>query len=102
FTSYDDHPRLHVARLHGGTIDGSGTLAFSRGEFQASESGTNAVISVKRRGGTAGMVGVNFATSDGTALTTVDYFGTNGTLSFQAGETFQSFRVPIIDNTVTN
>src|SRR6185369_2302989 len=102
FTSYDDHTRLHVARIHGGTIEGPGTLAFSRGEFQVSESGTNAVISVKRRGGTTGTVGVQFSTEDATAFSGSDYVATNGSLSFQNGETFQSFRVPLIDNTVTN
>jgi len=102
FTSYDDHPRLHIARIHGGTIEGPGTLAFSRSEYQVSESGTNAVINVKRRGGTTGTVGVQFATEDATAVGGSDYMGTNGSLSFPNGETFQSFRVPIIDNTVTN
>ena len=60
------------------------------------------VISVKRRGGTTGLVGVDFATSDGTALSGRDYLATNGTLSFPTGETLRTFLVPIIDNFVTN
>src|SRR5262249_1856085 len=67
FTMYDDHPHSHIARIHGGTIVGPGSLTFSHGEFQVSESGGSALIMVKRKGGTTGTVGVNFSTADGTA-----------------------------------
>src|SRR5207244_4180164 len=102
FTMYDDHPHSHIARIHGGTVVGPGSLTFSHGEFQVSESGGSALIMVKRKGGTTGTVGVNFTTADGTAVDSQDYIGTNGSLTFPDGETIRGFRVQIIDNTITN
>ncbi len=102
FTKYDEQTHNHIARIYGGSIAGQGSLSFTRGEFEVSESGTNAIINVRRLGGTTGLVGVDFATSDGTALNGQDYVAASGTLSFPTGETIQSFVVPIIDNSVTN
>lgn len=98
FTTYDGQRRLRIARIHGGSIYGPGSLEFSRVEFLAGESSTNGIVTVRRRGGTVGAVGVNFTTSDGTALAGVDYTAVAGTLSFPEAETFQSFVVPILDN----
>jgi len=98
FTSYDGTRRLRVARIHGGAIAGSGSLTFARAEFLAGESSTNAVITVRRRGGTTGAVGVNYQTSDDTAINGIHYQAASGTLAFPEAETFQSFVVPIVNN----
>ncbi len=102
FSSYDDKPRLHIARLHGGSIAGAGALEFAAAEFLAQENQTNAMITVRRRYGTTGTAGVDFRTVDGTALAGVNYEATSGTLTFVQGETRQSFLVPILNNSVTN
>jgi hypothetical protein len=41
-------------------------------------------------------VTVNFQTADGTATQSIDYTSTSGTLSFAAGETFQTISVPVL------
>jgi len=51
FTTYDDQPREHIARIHGGAIAGPGALEFSQAVFTVEENATNALISVRRRGG---------------------------------------------------
>ena len=98
FTTYDGRRRLRIARIHGGSIYGPGSIEFSQNEFQVGESATNGLVTVRRRGGTVGAVGVDYQTSDGTAVNGVDYQTVTGTLSFPEAETFQTFVVPIIDN----
>jgi uncharacterized delta-60 repeat protein len=103
FTEYDGVPRQRIARIYGGSIAGSGTLEFASPSYQVSEGGTNATITVRRYGGTAGAtpggsVSVNAMTSDGTATNGIHYIGGTNTLVFAAGEVFQSFTIPVIDN----
>ena len=108
FTEYDGVPKLHIARLYGGATTGAGTLEFTSPYFGVAENGTNAVIQVRRRGGTQSpnletkVAYVNFTTSDGTALAGVDYAGVTNTLAFPDGETFQSILVPVIDNFIVD
>jgi uncharacterized delta-60 repeat protein/uncharacterized repeat protein (TIGR01451 family) len=98
FTTYDGTRRLRIARIHGGSIAGGGSLEFKLSEFLAGENSTNALITVRRRGGTAGTVGVSFQTVNDTAIAGVDYQAASGTLAFPEAETLQTFLVPIIDN----
>src|SRR5439155_8502010 len=51
-------------------------------------------------GGAAGSV--DFFTADGSAVSGTDYLGTNGTLTFQAGQTRTNFTISIIDNGAVN
>ncbi len=75
-------------------------LKFSGASYSASESKPFATITVSRVGSTAGTVGVNYATSDGTAtLAGNDYTAASGTLSFAPGVKSQSFTVPITNDT---
>jgi hypothetical protein len=46
----------------------------------------------------ASAVTVDFMTFDRSASNGVDYLGTNGTLTFEAGQTNASFEVALIDN----
>lgn len=107
FTEYDGAARQRIARIYGGSIAGSGTLEFTTASFQANEFDTNAVITVRRRGGTAGLtpggsVSVNAATSDGTATNGVHYLGGNFNLVFPESEVFQTFSIDIIPNFEVN
>ena len=97
FTLYDDQPRQYLARINGGSIMGAGALDFNAALYQVGESSSNALIWVRRTGGTAGTVWVDAMTLDGSAQSGLDYLATNRTLVFPPGETRQSFLVPVLN-----
>jgi uncharacterized delta-60 repeat protein len=99
FTAFDDQPRNYLARLHGGSLAGSGSLEFAAPTFTASENGTNGLVIVRRMGGTIGTVSVNYAVVGGTATNGSDYTLADGTLTFPEGETRQTITVPLINDT---
>lgn len=82
--------------------DNFGKLAFTVGEYLADENGTNSVITVIRRGGSAESVSVDFATLTNTAIANTDFVHTNGTLSFGPGEMSKSFVIPILDDAIAD
>src|SRR5207344_2193708 len=91
----------------GGSISGAGTLDFDIppgspyvGTFSVSESETNAAVTVRRRGGTAGTVSAHYATTNGTAIASRDYLSAQGDLVFPQGETFRVINVPILQNDI--
>jgi uncharacterized repeat protein (TIGR01451 family)/uncharacterized delta-60 repeat protein len=98
FTSFDGQTRNHLARLYGGSLAGSGLFRFTSANYQVDENSTNAVLSVRRLGGTAGNMTVDFSTVGLTALPGVNFSNVNTTLYFPVGETFQSVMVPVLDD----
>lgn len=79
--------------------DDDARLAFNVSVFNVSESGTNALITVVRTGGTNGTVSVDFATTAaGSATAGTDYTATNGTLTFADGVTSGTFNVRIFSD----
>ena len=79
-------------------VASASTFQFNSAASYVSESGGSAVISVTRLGNTSAPATIDYATSDGTAKSPVDYLATSGTLHFSAGETFKSFAVPLVDD----
>ena len=81
------------------TIQGSGlgTLEFSASTYAAIENSGSATITVNRSGGSTAAVSVDYATSDGTAVTGTNYTTASGTLNFDAGQTSKTFTVALID-----
>lgn len=100
FTTYDAQPRAFLARVHGGSIAGAGTMEFTTPYYEITENGLTATITVQRRGGTTDDVTVDYQTIDDTATAPSDYTTTTGTLTFLEAETIQTFTVPIIDDTI--
>ncbi len=98
FTSFDGQSRQHLARIYGGSITGSGLFQFTSANFQADESSANAVLTVRRSGGTAGNVTVDFTTEGLSAVPGVNFSNVQTTLHFAAGETLQSVLVPITND----
>jgi hypothetical protein len=107
FTHYDGQSRQHLARIYGGTVDGPGTLEFTSGTYQVLETATNAILTVRRRGGTSGVmsnnvyvpnISVGFATDPrgSTAVLGTNYLGVTNTLIFPPGEVFQNVTIPIL------
>src|SRR4029434_2691583 len=79
---------------------GAGSLQFSAATYSVAENGGNATITITRTGGSAGAVGVSFATSNGTATAGSDYTTTTQTISFANGDTAnQTGSIPILDDT---
>lgn len=77
-----------------------GVLGFSAPTYVVSEGGTNAIITVTRTNGIAGLVSIHFATANGTATNGIHYIATNGVLTFLPGVTNQSFAIRIIDENI--
>ncbi len=95
--SYGD--TLAVIILNSDTAGRAGALAAT--SVQVQENAGTALITVDRLDGSSGVVQVNYATSDGTATAGSDYTAMAGTLTFNNGEMFKTFSVPILpDNLV--
>jgi M6 family metalloprotease-like protein len=79
----------------------AGTLQFSSATYSVNENGGSVLITVTRTGGSNGVVGVSYATSNGTATAGSDYTATSGALSWANGDTSsKSFSVSIIDDAI--
>jgi uncharacterized repeat protein (TIGR01451 family)/uncharacterized delta-60 repeat protein len=100
FSTYDGQPRPHLARVYGGSLAGSGLFTFTSANFQADEDSGNAVLSVRRTGGTAGNMTVGFATVGLTAQPGTNFVNVQTNLVFPVGETFLSVQVPLIHDFV--
>jgi uncharacterized delta-60 repeat protein/uncharacterized repeat protein (TIGR01451 family) len=99
FTTFDDQPRGYFARIYGGSLSGSGAFEFISPYFTAAENGQKAIVTVRRRGGTAGDTTVDFQTVDGTAVSGMDYVSVPWTtLFFSEGEAVQTVEIPVIND----
>jgi Calx-beta domain len=77
-----------------------GSLQFSAMAYSVNESAGMATVAVVRVGGTNGTVTVNYATSNGTAISPTDYIAASGTLTFATGQTSAVFTVSIVNDNV--
>ncbi|NBV24849.1 MAG: hypothetical protein EBS05_23385, partial [Proteobacteria bacterium] len=94
FSLFDGVARQNLVRLIGGYNTGAGSFGFESPVFTVSESGTNALITVRRSLGLAADAAVNFSAVPGTAL--ASHFGmTNGVLSFPTNVVFATFNVSV-------
>ncbi len=80
--------------------DQGGTIEFDADTFTVLESAGTATIRVKRTGGTASGVTVDYAAADGTATGGADYTATSGRLTFAAGELLRTFTIPILNDAI--
>lgn len=100
FTEYDGMPARRIVRIHGGSIAGPGQLRFTVPYYKVSELATNALLTVRRTGGTTGSVGVSVNSVGGTASVGLDYDAVARALTFPEGETFQQVLVTIRNDTL--
>lgn len=77
-----------------------GHFQFTASTFDIGETAGSLTVTVVRTGGSAGEVGVDFASADGSATAGSDYTAVSGTLTFADGETSQTITVPIEDDTL--
>lgn len=80
---------------------GPSTIAFGVASVDVSESGTSVNLVLTRTGGTNGVETVDFATSDGTAVTGGDYTANTGTVTFTTGVTSRSITLLITNDAIT-
>lgn len=73
---------------------GSGSVKFSSSTYIVTEGQGKANITINRVGSLSA-VSVNYATSNGSAISGSDYTVVSGTMSFAAGETSKVFVVPV-------
>ena len=77
----------------------AGRLGFSGTPASAAEDSGSVTVRVQRRGGFAGPVSVDYATSDGTATAGVDYAAATGTLHWAGGDaTDRTFTITLFDD----
>ena len=81
-------------------VSGPAILQFSTATYDADENMGTATVTVDRSGSMAGLVTVNYATSDGTATAGADYTAASGLLTFGPNETSKTFIVPILDDSM--
>jgi len=106
FTTYDNASAPYLARIRGRSVAGPGTFEFTSATFGANETASNAVVTIRRRGGTSGAtasdpnVYVTVATSNGSfpngATNGVNYIGGMFTNTFPPGETFGTVLIPLL------
>ncbi len=85
-----------------GTIndnDSSGPPSFAISDAYGIETGT-LVFTVTKTGSTSSSFSVNYATANGTATSTSDYFAASGTLTFASNETSKTITVSTRDNAI--
>jgi uncharacterized delta-60 repeat protein/uncharacterized repeat protein (TIGR01451 family) len=104
FSSFGGYVQNNFTRLFGGEVSGPGIMNFVAPLFGVMEDASNAVITLQRTGGTGNatfpVVSALFTTSDGTALSGVDYTGVTNLVMLPIGETFTNVLVPIINTGV--
>lgn len=88
-----------------GTIlndDAAGTLGFALSGFTVGENGGTVAVDVTRQSGNDGSVSVQFAITNGTAVTPGDWTAspTSGALTFNQGEVVKSFSFQVVDDNV--
>ena len=79
------------------TNQAPGQLMFAQPSYVVSEGAGSLTATVLRVNGHHGTITVDFATTNGTALAGLMFVATNGSLTFQDGETSKSFPVQIIE-----
>ena len=105
FTQFNDQPAGHIARIYGGSVTGSGAFDFNLTSYTVHENGIQALIGVRRTGGTSGTnadgsgsVTVHFATADSNALAGVNYTAVSTNVVFPPGEVLKLIPVMVMDD----
>ena len=79
----------------------AGVLQFQNAAYSVNENGGSVVLTVARTGGSAGAVGVSFASANGSATAGADYTATSGALAWANGDAAaKTITVPILDDAI--
>jgi Calx-beta domain/Carboxypeptidase regulatory-like domain/Beta-propeller repeat/CarboxypepD_reg-like domain len=95
-------PNGNTSEFSAGNGNGAaGSVQFSVSTMWVIEDIGVANVTVLRTGGSSGVLTVNYATANGTAIAGQDYTATSGTLTFNAGESSKTIQIPITDDSTT-
>jgi uncharacterized repeat protein (TIGR01451 family) len=94
----DTNPDNNTASATVGVINLPGAIEFATPLVFAPENGGSVTLTLNRVGGTLGAISVDFATSDFTALTGVNYIATSGTVTFADGQTTATITIAVLDD----
>ena len=75
-----------------------GTFGVLSNSLVVVEGSPSVSVTVTRTNGSAGVVSIQYSTTPGTALPSVNYATTSGSITFSDGETSRSINVPLINN----
>ena len=78
------------------SVASSGELQFESATYSVNENAGTASVDVIRVGGSTGKLTIDYATSNGSAISGSDFTSTSGTLTFADKETRKTIVVPII------
>jgi uncharacterized repeat protein (TIGR01451 family)/uncharacterized delta-60 repeat protein len=78
---------------------GPGVISFAQTNFAVSEGGTNAIITLIRSNGSFGTVTVTLTTSNGTAISGVNYAAISTNVVFGNSESNESIAIPVYQQT---
>ncbi len=92
----------HTVTILDNEIPIPGTLSFAVTTTNVAENvlSGSVTLEVVRTGGSNGIVTVDLATSDGTAIAVSDYLSTTGTLTFADGVLSQTLSIVIVDDVI--
>ncbi|MDQ4122259.1 MAG: carboxypeptidase regulatory-like domain-containing protein [Acidobacteriota bacterium] len=80
-------------------VSDSGDFQLSSANYNVTENGGFAIVTVNRIGSANDTITVDYATSNGTAIAGQDYTPASGTLTFLNGETTKTFSVSVTNET---
>ena len=94
--NYFDFFSPGIARIYGNP--NQPVIQFAASDANVAENLGVVPITVQRLGDTSGTLSVDYATSDGTALTGVNYLKTSGTMAFAPLQITGTINIPILDD----
>jgi Calx-beta domain len=94
------NPSTASVAITGAATAATGSLQLSASSLTVAQTAATATLTVNRTGGSSGSIGVNFATSNGSAVAGTDYTATSGTLQWADGDgASKSISIPISNAT---
>lgn len=78
----------------------NGRVRFDAASINVTEATGSASVAITRTGNLSGALTVQYATSNGTAISAADYSAVSGSITFADGETSKTIVVPIINDTI--
>ncbi|HEY3763382.1 MAG TPA: Calx-beta domain-containing protein [Verrucomicrobiae bacterium] len=111
FSLYDNQAAENIAEIYGSSETGSGEFSFTTANYYVHETGSFAVVTLERTGGTSGTNSdgsgndlVDFYTTNLPAINAatngINYVGTNEIVAFPPGAVFESVTIPVYDDGV--